>query len=93
MKDALSTVVVDEFCLITCSQMGTSLSGSTMSSTVQARSEKRMSQESTCSEKIVQNQRMVNPQQEEEKSSDDRHIFNHFEKIKEKVTELLKNCF
>ena len=37
-----------------------------MSSTVQARSEKRMSQEFTSSEETVQNQTMVNPQQEEE---------------------------
>ena len=63
MEDALSTVVLsakvftdqvkDEFCPTTHPQVGTSLSGSTMSSTVQARPEKKTSQESTCSEKTV----------------------------------------
>ena len=75
MEDALSTVVLpakiftdqveDEFCPITCPQMSTSLSGSTMSSTVQARSEKGTSQESTCSEKTVPDQMEINQQQEE----------------------------
>ena len=37
------------------------------------------SQESTCSEKTVQNQMMVNPQQEEEKSSDDGVMFQSFQ--------------
>ena len=64
LEDALSTVVLpakvftdkvkDEFCPITCPQVGTSLSGSTMSSTVQAKSEKSRSQESTCSEETIQ---------------------------------------
>ena len=79
MEDALSTVVLtariftdrveDEFCSITHPQVGTSLSGSTMSSTTQARSEKSMAQISTYSEKAVQNQLKINPQQEEEKTN------------------------
>ena len=54
MEDTLSTVVLpariftdrveDEFCSITRPQVGTSLSGSTLSSTKQARSEKSTSQ-------------------------------------------------
>ena len=103
MEDALSTVVLpakkfsdqveDEFCTINRPQVGTSLSGSTISSTVEARLEKRTSQESTCSEKTVQNQMMVNPQQEEEKSSDDGDMFQSFQEYKEKEIEHLKNCF
>ena len=49
-----------------------------MSSTVQARSEKRTSQESTCLEKTVQDQLEINPQLEEEKSSDDGEMFQSF---------------
>ena len=85
MEDPSSTVVLptniftdqveDEFCPITRPQVGTSLSGSTMSSTVQARAEKRMSQESPCSEKTVEDQMEINPQQEEEKLSDDIEMF------------------
>ena len=67
--------VEDEFCPITRPQVGTSLSGSTMSSTIQARSEKSTSQKSTYSEKTVQNQLKMNPQQEEEKSSEDGERF------------------
>ena len=89
MEDALSTVVLpakkladqieDEFCPITRPQVGTSLSGSTMSSTVQARLEKSTSQKSTCSEKTVQDQLKMNPQQEEEKSSEDKEMFQSFQ--------------
>ena len=85
MEDALSTVVLpariftdhveDEFCSITRPQVGTSLSGLTMTSTTQARSEKSMAQISTYSEKTVQNQLKINPQQEEEKLSEDREKF------------------
>ena len=85
MEDTLSTVVLpariftdwveDEFCSITRPQVGTSLSGSTMSSTTQARSERSMAQISTYSEKTVQNQLKMNPQQEEEKSSEDGERF------------------
>ena len=75
VEDALGTVLLlaknftdqieDEFCPITRPQVATSLSGSTMSSTVQARSQKSTSQKSTCSEKTVQDQLKMNPQQEE----------------------------
>ena len=85
MEDALSTVVLpariltdqveDEFCSITRPQVGTSLSGSTMSSTTQATSEKSTAQISTYSEKTVQNQLKINPQQEEEKLSEDGERF------------------
>ena len=85
MEDALSTVVLpariftdrveDEFCSITHPQVGTSLSGSTMSSTTQARSEKSTAQISTYSEKTVQNQLKINPQQEEETFSEDGERF------------------
>ena len=62
MEDALSTVVLpariftdrveDEFCSITRPQVGTCLSGSTGSSTTQARSEKSVSQRSTYQRKL-----------------------------------------
>ena len=52
-----------------------------------------MSQESIDSEKTVQNQKLVNPKQEEEKSSDGRDMFQSFQEIKETETEHLKNCF
>ena len=79
MEDALSTVVLpakifidqveDECCHITRPQVVTSLSGSTISSTVQTRSEKETPQGSVYSEKTrsVQNQIIINPQQEEGK--------------------------
>ena len=89
IEDALSTVVLpakictdqveDKFCPITCPQVSISLSGSTMSSTVQARSEKSRSQESTCSEKTVQDQLKINPQREEEKLSDGGEMFQSFQ--------------
>ena len=66
-------------CPITRPQVGTSLSGSTTSSTVQARSEKSMSQKFTCSKKTEQDQLKINPQQEEEKSSDDGEMFQSFQ--------------
>ena len=58
--------VEDEFCSIKHPQGGKSLSGSTGSSTTQARSEKSMSQKSTYPEETVQDQIEINPQQEEE---------------------------
>ena len=82
MEDALSTVVLpakiftdrveDEFCSITRPQVGRSLSGSTGSSTTQARSEKSVSQKSTYPEETVQDQLEINPQQEEQERSLDR---------------------
>ena len=69
--------VEDEFCFITCPQVGTSLSGSTMSSIIQARSEKSTLKK--YSEKTVQNQLKMNPQQQEEKSSEDRERFQSFQ--------------
>ena len=51
-----------------------------MSSTVQARSEKRKAQQGfTCSEKTVQDQMETNPQQEAEKSSVIGEIFQSFQ--------------
>ena len=75
MEDALSTVILparvfddveDEFCSITRPQGGMSLSGSTGSSTAQARSEKSASQGSRDPEDTVQEQIEINPQQEEQ---------------------------
>ena len=75
MEDALSTIVLparvfedveDEFCSITHPQGGMSLSGSTGSSTTQARSEKSASQKSMYPEETAQDQIEINPQQEEE---------------------------
>ena len=76
--------VENEFCSITPPQVGTSLSGSRISSTVQARSEKKTPQGSLYSEKTrsVQNQMIINPQQEEEKSSDGEEIFQSFQEDK-----------
>ena len=59
--------VEEKFCSIPGPHLGTSLSGSMISSTVQARLEKRMPQESMYSERTrsTQNQMTVNPQQED----------------------------
>ena len=103
LEDALSTVVLpakvftdkvkDEFCPITCPQVGTSLSGSTMSSTVQAKSEKSMSQECTCLEEIRQDQQKINPQREEEKSSDDNERFQSFQEEQREEYKTLEELF
>ena len=100
MEDALSTMVLpakictdqvkDKFCPISRPQVGTSLSGSTMSSTVQARLEKRTSQESTCSEKTVQKKRLTDNRKDKNRKMKE-ICFDHFKKIKEKETEHLEH--
>ena len=77
LEDALSTVVLpakvytdkveDEFCPISHPQGGTSLLGSTMSSTVQAKSEKSSLQKSIRSEEIIPDLKKINPQEEEDR--------------------------
>ena len=81
LEDALSTVVLPakvykdkiedefygEFSPKTHPQGGTSLSGSTMSSRVQAKSRKSSSQKSVGSEKSVPELGKINPQREEER--------------------------
>ena len=94
--------VENEFCFITPPQVGTSLSGSTISSTVQARLEKKTPQGSVFSEKIrsVQNQIIINPQQEEEKLSDGKEklsdgeeMFQSFQEDQDKGQKTSKELF